>query len=114
MRILVLVCLVVLLSSNQTLALEAMVDGKSVDVPVCGGIAGLVCSDDKWCDYPDQSICGGFDQFGVCRPRPEVCTKVYIPVCGCNDQTYGNACMAAMDGFDVAYAGPCRQDPMKK
>lgn len=57
---------------------------------------------------PHSAPCGGVDQFGVCRPRPEVCREVYLPVCGCNGEDYGNACEAAAGGTDVAYVGVCR------
>lgn len=82
-------------------------DGVEVDIPICGGIAGIVCKDNQWCDYPDNAVCGAVDQMGTCRIRPEICNKAYIPVCGCDGTTYGNSCMAAMGGVDVAYDGAC-------
>ena len=50
----------------------------------CGGIAGLTCSsrqDD--CAYP-EGTCGHSDRMGTCEPRPEVCTRHYDPVIGCD------------------------------
>ena len=38
---------------------------------------------------------------------PEACDANYLPVCGCDDMTYGNACEAAMAGVSVASAGEC-------
>jgi hypothetical protein len=88
-------------------AVEIVVDGKKVEVPVCGGFAGITCRANQWCDFPDDSACGVADYFGTCRPRPELCPDVYIPVCGCDGKDYGNSCEAHRGGTDVAYAGHC-------
>lgn len=77
---------------------------------ICGGIAGYTCSNNEWCDYPEASACGVGDQIGKCAPRPEVCTDEFIPVCGCNGQTYSNSCQAKAAGYDVAYVGGCRTE----
>lgn len=77
-------------------------------IPVCGGFLGLVCPNTDWCDYPEGVACGGADHFGTCRKRPEICTQEFLPVCGCNGETFSNACQAAAAGFDVAHPGKCR------
>jgi hypothetical protein len=46
---------------------------------------------------------------GKCEPRPDFCTEIYDPVCGCDGQTYPNACYAARAGANVQHPGPCRQ-----
>ena len=76
----------------------------------CGGFLGLVCDVDQYCDYPDDSFCGAADQLGVCRQRPEVCTMDVDPVCGCDGETWSNACVANSAGVDVAHDGPCMVD----
>ena len=38
-----------------------------------------------------------------------VCTTQYDPVCGCNNKTYGNACMAGAAGIRVLYSGECKK-----
>ncbi len=76
-------------------------------VPVCGGFAGFMCGADEYCDFPDGSFCGGADELGICRPRPEVCTQVFDPVCGCDGVDYGNECEANAAGTDAASTGMC-------
>jgi hypothetical protein len=45
---------------------------------------------------------------GECKTRPDVCTEIYKPVCGCNHKTYSNECVAAAAGVNVASEGPCK------
>jgi hypothetical protein len=72
----------------------------------CGGIAGLPCAADEFCDFTDNS-CGNADQGGTCQKRPMACDTLYLPACGCDGQIYGNDCTAASAGHDVAPAGTC-------
>jgi hypothetical protein len=77
------------------------------DEPICGTRGAASCADDEYCDFPASAMCGDTDAPGVCRPRPEACTRQYQPVCGCDDQTYGNACEAASAGVSVRAEGEC-------
>ncbi len=76
---------------------------------MCGGMMGSRCNNpNEFCQYPEQAQCGAADQSGVCRPRPQMCTQEYAPVCACNGRTYSNTCTAAGNGASVAYRGECR------
>ena len=99
---------VVLFSAFGASAADMKINGKDVDVPVCGGFVGIPCKANQWCNYPPLTMCGIGDQFGVCRPRPQICPEMSLRVCACDGKTYDNACKAHMAGFDVFYPGPCR------
>jgi hypothetical protein len=77
---------------------------------MCGGFVGAECAANEWCSYSPDNVCGIADGTGICKPRPEVCIRIYMPVCGCDAKTYSNACVAHSNGVSVAYVGTCRGD----
>ena len=111
MRVLTLIAIVLLSATIEASALDYTRDGKTYDVPVCGGFVGIPCGPKQYCDFPVGTACGAADQFGTCRTRPEICPDIFMPVCGCDNKTYPNACSAARAGSSVAYLGPCRAGP---
>ena len=74
----------------------------------CGSRGLGPCPDGEFCDYPPRAICGAADAPGECRTQPSICQRIFEPVCGCDDQTYGNACEAAAAGVSVSGEGECR------
>ncbi len=73
----------------------------------CGGFAGLQCAEGQYCNFTPEATCGAADQMGTCASIPEFCTEQFEPVCGCDGNTYGNACEAAAGGTSVTHDGPC-------
>lgn len=43
----------------------------------------------------------------MCVPRPEACTTLFDPVCGCDAKTYSNDCLRLLAGATLAHPGAC-------
>ena len=79
--------------------------------PLCGA-----CQSSEDCG--EAELClkepGACDEPGTCFPRPEKasCNAKMQEVCGCNQKSYGNACLAQADGTSVGQQGSCCVPPV--
>jgi hypothetical protein len=75
----------------------------------CGGSGKIICPAGKYCDVSFGDGCYATDARGYCleQPQPETCSKSCMPVCGCDNKTYDNGCIAASAGISILDFGPC-------
>jgi hypothetical protein len=71
----------------------------------CGTRGAPGCPGGEFCDFFEA--CGATDKGGLCAVRPHLCSPISAPVCGCDQNTYANACAAAAQGTSIAHTGPC-------
>ena len=72
----------------------------------CGGFIPLTCGPHEFCQRP-AGICFFPDIEGTCTKVPFVCSRLYLPVCGCDGKTYGNDCERQQAKVSLAHAGKC-------
>ena len=58
------------------------------------------CNSSQYCEFGDGMCLNPTFTIlqGVCTETPTVCNKNFAPVCGCDNKTYSNACMAHAAG----------------
>ena len=69
-----------------------------------GPVKPVLCQEGYYCMIDELNSCAGK---GHCKPMPVACTKEQKQVCGCDQMTYGNACMLAAAGWSQASSDPC-------
>jgi Kazal-type serine protease inhibitor domain len=73
----------------------------------CDFLDAASCPLDMYC-AGEAGVCLAAGAKGRCTSLPSNCPQVVSEVCGCNNTTYANACVAAKRGrTSVALLGPC-------
>jgi len=73
----------------------------------CGGSQGELCQQQQFCDIATPNSCQATGLSGICITPPQICYQIYVPVCGCDGQTYANDCYRQTAGVQLDHADAC-------
>ncbi len=82
--------------------MDAFVDAGLPTGPCKVGQSGA-CPPGSFCETP-AGTCG---TVGKCTAQPISCGSSFLPVCGCDDKTYANACARRKSGVSEKNGGKC-------
>ncbi len=69
------------------------------------------CSSNEQCRFNEFcKLDSCSSSVGKCERKPMHCTDNFAPVCGCNNQTYGNTCFLNNAGVPPSYEGECNDN----
>jgi hypothetical protein len=73
---------------------------------LCRGGETGICKEDEFCEL-GPGMCNTFGGIGVCVKPSKQCQDVFLPVCGCNKETYSNDCYRRGARVQLDHSGPC-------
>lgn len=77
---------------------------------LCGTRGAGECEADQFCNFEPDKDCGATDRGGMCETTPKGCPKNILWVCGCDNRSYTNECVAHSAGVSVKHEGTCSED----
>lgn len=82
--------------------------GKADDTTISVGCTSQDdCQASEYCRLATGVCLASPRALGTCQPLPQSCDHAYTPACGCDGESYANACDAAAQGISIAAQGKC-------